>query len=239
MKTKKNYNCKDVNMVMAAQIIVGFLELYQADLVLIRSNWTMEYVNDLKQRIHHIIQNYVGLDRYNLLRQATSELNDMAVPAHRDLSFLKTQIQTDFSGSSENILKELGLTSRLAQARRGNQEALSSMLLTFRRGMTEDLKERIVSKGTNPELIERIIGYTDRVMEQNTRQEQLKLQTTNVSHEAREALNGLYNEIIGICKIASSYYVNDPARKNNFTFTQVIKRMNQHAISEPDKVQQQ
>jgi len=34
MKTTKSYNCKDVTMVMAAQIIVGFLEKYQAELVI-------------------------------------------------------------------------------------------------------------------------------------------------------------------------------------------------------------
>lgn len=235
MKTTKSYNCKDVTMVMAAQIIVGFLEKYQAELVLARSNWTMEYVTGLKDRINHIITNYVGLDRYNLLRQATSELNSMIIPAHRDLSFLKTQIETDFMGGSENILKELGLTTKLTQAKKGSQEALSAVLLTFRRGMNEQLKERIVDKGTNPALIERIIGYTDQVIDKNTRQEQLKLQTTNISHVARVALNELYSEIIGICKIASRYYVDEPAKKNNFTFSQVIKRMNQHAIAEPDK----
>jgi len=195
----------------------------------------MEYVTGLKDRINHIITNYVGLDRYNLLRQATSELNSMIIPAHRDLSFLKTQIETDFMGGSENILKELGLTTKLTQAKKGSQEALSAVLLTFRRGMNEQLKERIVDKGTNPALIERIIGYTDQVIDKNTRQEQLKLQTTNISDEARVALNELYSEIIGICKIASRYYVDEPAKKNNFTFSQVIKRMNQHAIAEPDK----
>ena len=226
MKQTKTYGVKNVDMLFASHNICGSLRDNQAELVVIRTNWTMDYVDDLEQRITDAIHNYLGLDRFNALRTATLKLNHITVPAWRDLSFIRTQIKADFDAESNFILKELGLGNYHKSSRTSQQE-LSSLLMAFRRGMSDELKTRIVAKGTNVELIERIKDYAVAVIGSNNEQEKMKQTSKALSHEAREALNNIYNEIIGICKIAASYYKNEPVKKELFVFSRVTRRLGQ------------
>lgn len=78
----------------------------------------------------------------------------------------------------------------------------------------------------NPSLIENIAGFADAVKEANVTQESLKGKTRKITHEAAEVFIGIYSEIIGICKIASKYYQNDPVKKEQFTFSKIVANLN-------------
>jgi hypothetical protein len=89
-----------------------------------------------------------------------------------------------------------------------------------------NFKETLLEKGTNPVLIDRIIGNADQLKDANVTQETLKENTKEVSDEAVGIFNEIYDEIIGICKIAASYYQYDTLKKEQFTFSKVIANMN-------------
>lgn len=59
----------------------------------------------------------------------------------------------------------------------------------------------------------------------NTLQEQMKSGTKVVTGEMIKRLNALYTQIIGICKIASDFYKNDPVKKEMFTFSKIVKHL--------------
>jgi hypothetical protein len=46
-----------------------------------------------------------------------------------------------------------------------------------------------------------------------------------VSQEAVDTFNGIYTDVMGICKIASKLYKNDPLKKDQFTFSKVARKM--------------
>lgn len=75
-----------------------------------RTTWTSDYVTALATKIDDAIENYLGLDKKKELRDATSRLAALQVPAMRDLSFIKTQIDVDFGKEAKEILKNLGFT---------------------------------------------------------------------------------------------------------------------------------
>ncbi len=226
MSITRNYKCKDVNMLVAAQTVTKTLSQNLAELAMARSNWTPTYVDELEARINDAIENYLGLDKKKELRSATVKVTSIQAPALRDLSFLKTQIEVDFSKSAKIILKKLGFDKQHRNAHKGDQEALIQLLYSFKKGMNDNLKNDFVSKGINPELIDRIIGYANELKEANVSQETLKETTKVVSEEAISLFNDIYNDIIGICKIASSFYQYDVIKKEQFTFTKVVSNMN-------------
>ncbi|MCW4001540.1 MAG: hypothetical protein NWE93_15020 [Candidatus Bathyarchaeota archaeon] len=197
-----------------------------ADLSIARSNWSETYVSELSTKIDDAIENYLGLDKKKELRDATGKLATIQVPALRDLSFLKTQLEVDFGNEAKEIKKKLGYDKNLRNVQKGDQETLIQLLYTFKKGMTGDLKTSIVNKGTNVALIDRIIGYADQLKEANVTQETLKETSKEVSGEAVNIFNGIYDEIIGICKIAANYYQYDELKKDQFTFSKVVANMN-------------
>lgn len=216
------YSYKDVVMLMAAKSILQSMQANLGALSMVRSNWTEAYVTDLITRIENAIENFLGLDKKQPLREATDLLKKIVAPALRDLSFVKTQIEVDFDKDAAEILKTLGINKNL---RNIDQEELIERLYSFKKGMTSTLKTKITQKGTNPVLIENIVGYATQLEQANMSQEGLKTATQNVSQEAVDAFNGIYAEVIGISKIASKFYQDDKLKKEQFTFAKVVKKM--------------
>ncbi|MCE4566922.1 hypothetical protein INQ51_21550 [Maribellus sp. CM-23] len=225
MPTNRNYRCKDVEMLLASKTILGSFRNHLTDLSVIRSNWNDEYATHFETKIDDATERYLGLDKKEVLRQATMQLENIQIPALRDLSFVKTQIEVDFKEQAGAILKKLGYGTDYKKARKGDQEALIQLLFAFRKGMDEVLSGEMAEKGINPALIERILDYAGQVSEANVLQEGLKVTTKQVSEEAVKAFMEVYNEVIGICKIASGYYVDEPLLKEEFTFSKVVGKM--------------
>jgi len=220
--TQRNYKVKDEVMLMACKTIVKNMSINLSDLSLVRSNWTEDYVTGLDTKIDTAATNFLGLDKQKKLRIATDQVEEILKPAIKNLSFLKTQIEVDMGKDAEEILKGLGYTKPLYSL---DQEGLITLLFGVNKGMTEDLKTQLVAKGTNAALIDSIIAYAETLQQANLTQEVLKGTTLELSEEAVSVFNDIYTEVIGICKIASKIYHDDPVKKSQFTFSKVVSRM--------------
>jgi hypothetical protein len=213
-------------MLLASKTITTSLSDNLADLSMARTTWTSDYATALATKIDDAIENYLGLDKKKELRDATARLAALQNPAMRDLSFIKTQIDVDFGTEAKRILKKLGFDKNLRAVQKGDQEALIQLLYAFKKGLTDELKTQITEKGTNPALLERIVAYADQLKDANISQETLKETTKVISEEAVNVFNEIYEELIGICKIASSFYQYEPLKKEQFTFSKVVSNMN-------------
>lgn len=227
MSVQRKYNCKDVDMLVAAKTVSENLGQHLAELSLVRSNWSEDYTNALKAKIDDAIANQLGVDKKKDLRAATSNLKALQAPALRDLSFFKTQFEVDFTNDprKEDLLKQFGFDKNLTKARRNNQEALIELLYAFKTNMTDVLKAEIVAKGTNPALIDGLIAYADQVKDANVSQEALKKSPQIMAESTVKLYNDIYDEVIGICKIAASYYQDDPLKKAQFSFNGILQGM--------------
>lgn len=228
MAIKRNYSYSSVKMCLAAQTISGSFKLNISELSSVRTNWTPEYADDLEARIEEAIKKYLGIDPKKGLRDASSVLSALMGPAKRDISFFKTQVEEDFKSEKEKtqeILKNLGITKNLREVQKNNQEALINLLFAFQLNITDSLKADICSKGMNPDLIDRISGYALSIKNANIDQEGLKETTKEITEETISVFNGIYKEVIAICKIASNFYQYEPLKKEQFTFSKVVANM--------------
>ena len=229
------YKYKDVAMLMAAKTILESMRVNLGELSTVRTNWTEAYVTELILKIDTAIENFLGLDKQQGLREATELLNQIKIPALRDLGFIKTQIEVDFSKDAVEILKTLGLGKNLHNI---DQEGLIELLYSFKKGMTDQLKSEITQKGTNPVLIDNIIGYATQLQQANLSQEGLKSSTQELSQEAVDTFNSIYTEVVGIGKIASKVYQVDRLKKDQFSFSKVVRKMGTAPKKEEEPVAQ-
>ena len=228
MTKTRNYNYKDVDMLMASKITAENFKSNIGELSGVRSDWTEAYATDLVLRIDQTIETHLGIDAKKDLRGATSDLSSIQVAAKRDLSFFKTQIDDDFKGTPlvrDEILNTLGFTKFLKTVQKGNQEALVQLLYAFKMNMTDPLRNQIIEKGLSATLIDKIIGYATTFSNANTSQEGLKQSSKEISKEVADVFNSIYDEIIGICKKVSNYYQYDTIKKEQFTFSKVISNL--------------
>lgn len=244
MKKTRNYSYKDVVMLMTSKVIAGNLLTNIAELSTVRSDWTERYATGLVEKIDGAIENQLGIDPKKELRSATSELSAIQTPAKRDLSFFKTQVGEDFKAEPavrDEILTLLGFTRFIRGVQKGNQQSLVQLLYTFKTNMTETLRAEITSKGISATLIDNIMGYAVTFAGANVNQESLKLSTKEITEEARQIFNSIYDEIIGICKKASAFYQYNPLKKEQFTFSKVAKNLglahngaNENTVPDPE-----
>jgi uncharacterized protein YdiU (UPF0061 family) len=218
-------------MAMASQVIAASFKEHLTELSTIRTNWTTEYADDLESRIDQAIETHLGIDSKKEQRDATKNLLNIIAPAKRDLSIFKTQVDEDFKslpGKQKEILTTLGFIKNLRGVQKDNQEALIELLFAFKTNMTEELKTEITANGMNPVLIDNINGYADTVNSANINQETSKSSSKEITKEVVDVFNNMYNEIIGVCKIAADYYKYEPLKKEKFTFRKVVNNLNAH-----------
>ena len=123
MALNRNYNYKDVDMLLASKTIVESFKSNIVELSVIRTNWNKEYANELSNKIDEAIDDHLGVDKKKELRNATLNLASIQLPALRDLSFIKTQLEVDFADDKpllKELLNTLGFNSYLKQAQKNH-----------------------------------------------------------------------------------------------------------------------
>jgi len=228
MAKNRNYSCKDVDMLMASKTIAESFRTNISELSTTRTDWTEQYATDLITKIDNAIETHLGIDAKKDLRNATATLSSIQVPAKRDVSYFKTQIDEDFkkeTSKRDEILKTLGFAKHLRGVQKGNQESLIQLLYMFKTNMTDTLRQEIIAKGLSATLIDNIIGYADTFKQANVTQESFKGSTKEITQEVTDVFNAIYDEIIGICKKASNYYQYEPLKKEQFTFAKALSNL--------------
>jgi hypothetical protein len=221
------YFCSDLAMILAARVIAKNLSDYQAELVVVRTTWTPEFITRLFGNIEDVATDLFGKKPKTALFEATSNLENIMAPARKDLSTLKVQIDTDFKKDPQKykvMLDELGFSAYIKKIQNKNQAALIGLFLVFNRNI-DKYRPDMLEKGTPGALIDRLTGYGEVVNTANTIQEQLKISGKNVTTQMVEQLHNLYEQIIDICKIAANHYLGNAPMKQMFTFTKVVSNM--------------
>lgn len=228
--TQRNYNSKDVDMLVTASTILETAISNKTFLQTKRSTWADPFFDDLKIRIDNAVQTYLGLDSAKDLRQATQALKGIQAQAIKDLAEVKVQITEDFKNNKtrrDEILTQLGFTKYHAAAQKGDQEGLISLLFQFKTNLTATLKTEIVSKGTAKESLDTITGYADTLKNADVSQESYKGIRKTITATSVKEFNEIYDAVISICKISGKFFKDNAPVKDQFSYSKVSKELNQ------------
>jgi hypothetical protein len=229
---QRNYNTKDVDMLVTASTILESAITNKAFLQSKRSTWADPFFDDLKAKTDNAVQTYLGVDSAKDLRQATQALTGIQKQAIKDLAEAKVQISEDFKSNKterDEILKQLGFTTYHKDAQKGDQEGLINLLFQFKTNLTPALKNKIIAKGTAQILLDTITGYADTLKNADVSQESYKGSKKTITAAALKEFNEIYDNIISICKIAGKFYKDQPALQDQFSYSKVAKKLNAQA----------
>lgn len=227
--SQRNYNTKDVDMLVTASTIIESAITNKAFLQTKRSTWADPFFDDLKAKIDTTIQNHLGVDSAKELRQSTQALTSIQKQAIKDLAEAKVQITEDFKSDKPRqteILNQLGFTSYHKDAQKGDQESLINLLFQFKTNLTATLKAEIVTAGTAQIVLDTITGYADTLKNADVSQESFKGQRKTITATAVKEFNEIYDQVISICKISSKFYKDQPHLQEQFSFNKVAKVLN-------------
>jgi len=227
--SQRNYNIKDVDMLVTASTIIESAITNKAFLQTKRTTWADPFFDDLKTKIDNAIQNHLGVDSAKDLRQSTQALTSIQKQAIKDLAEAKVQITEDFKSDKPRqteILNQLGFTSYHKDAQKGDQEALINLLFQFKTNLTGSLKAEISTKGTPVILLDTIAGYADTLKNADVTQETFKGTRKTITATALKEFNEIYDQVISICKISNKFYKDEPHLQEQFSFNKVAGVLN-------------
>lgn len=228
MDKARNYNVKDVEMLMTAATLIENAIANKTFLQSKRVNWGDSYFEEIKTRIDIAIQTHLGIDGAKELRQATQEVSIIQLAARKDLAEVKVQIEEDFKSEPEfrdEILKQLGFTTYMEGVRNNSQESMINLLFQFKTNLNENLKAAIIDKGTAAATLEAIIAQADALAGTNVFQETQKGNRKNTTIESITEFNAVYDTVISISRIAQNFYKQDPTIKEQFSFIKIAKTL--------------
>jgi len=191
-----------------------------------RGNWNADYANHFIGRVEDALEKHMGVKKDTQQVIATSTVNKLHKESNENLSFLKQQIEVDFgTKESKKVLKRLGIPPSITRITNGKHSAMVKTLYSIKKGMTDDLRNDIVARGTRQDIIDQLITAANQLKEAEIMQEMLKTTSKEITSDTVEAFNAIYAEAIGICKIASAIYKNDPLKREMFTFSKIVAKM--------------
>jgi hypothetical protein len=226
MNTQRLYSYKDVTMLVACQTIVENFKAHRDEIIAVRSVWTDPFISTFETRINKAISNYLGLDPKQELKAASLAVTQVQEAALKDLSFLKVQIEADFTGDKvrqASLLDGLGYYSFWVPARGKNQQALIQLLYQYRNGLTKAVKTELVAKGINEALLNRISSYADTLRKANVTQETLKGSSREITEAGTVEFNAIYEQAMTVCKICAKIFADNLQVKDKFVFSKIAK----------------
>jgi len=229
MELIRHYRGKDVEMLTACAVIVENAIANQDFLSEKRKIWEPPYFENLKSDINNISSNYLGIDNAIELRNATRIVIQIQDEALFNLSEIKIQIQEDFKNEKpmrDEILKVLGFTSHYKRAVSRDQEALAQLLFTYNHNLSNSIKNQLIDKGIQEELIDKITNHADELALANINQETFKGTRKVITRESVEQFNNIYDQVISIAKIARNLYKGNTAIQDMFSYGKICKMMN-------------
>lgn len=225
----RKYSAKDVDMVITIETIIDSAIANKAFLQSKRSTWADPFFQDIKTKINNVVDTYIGIDSAQQLRLSTQAVIAIQEPALVQLSETKIQIEVDFKDDplrKKEILIQLGYTAHFKEAQKRDQEGLINLLYQFKTNLTPALKAEIVAKGTSATQLDAIVAFANTLKNANVTQEGFKGTRSEIAAEGITALNGIYDDVMGIAKIATRFYAKEKVKKDLFSFNKVSKKLN-------------
>lgn len=225
MSESKANQCASTATIYACQKVAKTFKENIFELSHVRKEWTPDYAQSLKTKIESTIQKH--FDQKQLKGNLPENWEEIPMTVVRDLSLLRAEIKVDFKEDKafqKKVFNELGYSEFFSEARNGDYMSLFYLLCTFRQTMTTEYQQVITAKGIHKDLPKRIIDAANKIIQNEDCIEWFKRREL-VNNLAEKEVSVLHNEIKNICRIASSYYMLEPAKKEKFCFYKVLRNM--------------
>lgn len=199
----------------------------------IRHNWSPEYADNLKNRVETIMHLYFTEESLTEHLDKHSQFYDLMVAALKDITVFRAELKVDFSHDKaflKETLENLGYSDYYSDARNGDHFSLYKMMATFKRNMTPELQQVILSRGINKNQLSRLIGYKERLAELKNCFD-ISHGQDQLSAELKREINSVYTEVKDICRIAQAYYSFDPMQHDKFCFYKVMISLKKKAMA--------
>lgn len=210
--------------ILACQKIAKSFKENIYELSRVRNEWDPEYATSLNVWIEDTIEKHYmeSLDAVEDTRY--KKWHEIMVAGLQHLKVLRASMKVDFKADKEFLkvfFKKVGYTEYFSDAKNGDHIKLYKFLKTFAENLDEDLRQKIVNKGTVDAIFDKILMCANQVNEYEDCFIALDGEA-GLDNYGKKEVAEIYSTIQDICRIAIAYYQFDPKMRCQFNYYKVL-----------------
>jgi len=213
--------------ILACQRIARTFKENIYELSSVRQEWDPEYAISLNVWIDDTIEKHYAdsLDAVN--DEAYLEWHEIMVAALQHLKVLRASMKIDFKNDKEflkTFFEKTGYNAYFSDAKNGDHLSLYNFLKTFAANLEESARQKIVEKGTNDSIFDKILVCANRINDYRDRCMALEGEAV-LDNYGKQEVASIYSTIKDICRVAIAYYQFDPDKRCAFNYYKVLVNM--------------
>ncbi len=232
METQKNCSLANATILASQKIAQSFNENI-FELAHLRTDWTPEYAQQLKERIKSARATFLPED-ISCRNSAKQQLiHDLMTSSLINVSVLRELIKVEFRDDrafQKEIFETLGFNEYYSEAKNGDYRSLFMLTQALHQNMTPAIREKLISKTIPISLIDRVNGYHQQMKAYIACFDLINGSTT-LDDEGKQVIGSIFSEVKDICRVVSTYYMLNPVKRDQFSFFRVMHTLN-HSVPE-------
>lgn len=190
----------------------------------IRSEWDPAFATSLNVWIEDTIEKHYADNMEEIRDKKYLEWHESMVAALQSLKIVRASIKVDFKNDKlfqKEFFRKLGYSEYFSDAKNGDHLSLCKFLVTFKENLDEEMRRKVITKGTSNSLFEKILNAANQLSNYQECFELLEGENELTTYGQKEVAE-IYSTIRDICRIAIAYYQFDPIQRDKFNFYKVM-----------------
>ena len=210
--------------ILACQKIARTFRENIYELSSLRDDWDPGYATSLNVWIDDTVDKYYTDSLDSIDDERFRKWHEIMVEGLQHLKVLRALVKVDFKENKEflhHFFENTGYNDYFSDAKNGDHFSLYKFLKTFSTNLNEDVRRKIVEKGTKDILFEKILDCAQRIDECEECFLALESDTVLDNYGQRDVAQ-IYSTIQDICRIAIAYFQFDPEKRCKFNYYKVL-----------------
>lgn len=210
--------------ILACQKIAKSFKENIYELSNVRNEWDPEYAISLNVWIEDTIEKHYA-DSFDTLEDSRyKKWHEIMIAGLQHLKLLRASVKVDFKNDKEFIkefFEAVGFNEFFSDAKNGDHIKLYRFLKMFAENLNEEMRQKIVEKGSMDSLFDKILMCANQVNEFQDCFMALE-SDMQLNNYGKKEVAEIYSTIQDICRIAIAYYQFDPAMRCQFNYYKVL-----------------
>lgn len=226
METKSLCPSTTATVFACHSIVNSFAEnIYE--LAHLRKGWNVSYAESLKNEATTILENLTSIEHFKTTLEKLKIWRELMISSLIALGIIRASVKNDYredKAFQKELFQKLGYNDYFSDAKNGDHYSMFLFIRIFAENLTPILREKILVKGLDPHLLDRIV-FNSKQLETFKECFDLMNNKTLLASDDQVRIEKLYGEVRDISRIATAYYHFDPQKREAFNFYKALRNI--------------
>jgi hypothetical protein len=223
----KNLCPSTLATVFACQAIINAFAENIYELAHLRKEWSVSYAESLKKQAQQIVDNLSSSLHFKETLEKLKIWRELMISSLTAIGIVRASVKNDFKDNRDfqiEFYQKLGYNDYFSDAKNGDHYKMFLFVKVFAENLTPEMREKILAKGLDPHLIDRIIFNSKQL---DTFKECFDMMNDRhlMQDEDQIKIEMLYGVVRDISRIATAYFYFEPVKRESFNFFKSLRNI--------------